>query len=86
MEPYHIKVGKRYADMNGNVREVIAEGPQYVMHPHQVEKDNIRIQVIKVVKLSNSKMKVGEECNTTRKSFATWARTEVKKPTGTTAE
>ena len=69
-----IKVGKTYEDMNGNRREVIAEGPQFAT---QFVKDCIRIRVVKVVKEQGGIMKLGEERNIPRLSFANWARKEV---------
>ena len=69
-----IKTGHRYTDGRGNVREVIAEGPEYVLYPGQFETDNLRYRVVKKFK---GPYAVGSEHNSTRTSFGLWADSEV---------
>ena len=60
-----------YENKQGQQRQIIAEGPQYVLYSSQMETDNIRYRVIRRSKLS--KQTVGTEGNMTRSSFAAWA-------------
>ena len=64
-----------YENKQGQQRQVIAEGPQYVLCSSQRETDNIRYRVIQRSK--NSKQAVGYEGNMTRSSFAAWATRRV---------
>jgi hypothetical protein len=74
MKKSDIKVGKKYTDNKGSVREVIAEGPEYVLYHHQAERDNLRYRLI--TKRRGPHM-TGTEHNSTRASFAAWAKSEV---------
>lgn len=69
-----IKTGHRYTDGRGNVREVIAEGPEYTLYPGQKETDNLRYRV---VEKTTGTSPVGSEHNLTRTSFGLWADSEV---------
>jgi len=75
MKKAHIKIGKRYTDNKGNVREVLAKGPEYLSYSGQAETDNLRYRVI-AKKLGQHP--VGAERNSTCASFATWAKAEVQ--------
>jgi len=75
MKKQQIQLGRRYTDDKGNVREVIAEGPQYRLYDHQAEEDNLRYRVVKRTRGPNP---VGTERNSTRAAFAAWARHEVE--------
>lgn len=73
-----IKVGKKYSDGKGAVREVVAEGPQYKHYDHSMITDNIRVRVVKrgPKDIDSSALKVGDERNIPRASFANWAKFE----------
>jgi hypothetical protein len=74
MRKQQIQMGKKYTDGKGNVREVIAVGAKYTLYPSQMESDNLRYRVLKKWKGPNM---VGDERNSTRASFASWAKGEV---------
>jgi hypothetical protein len=71
MKKSEIEVGKFYSDRKGGVRLVIATGPEYVLYPGQAETDNLRYRLIKKKKGPHT---IGSELNSTRISFATWAK------------
>jgi len=71
-----IRVGERYTDGKGNAREVISEGPEFTLYRGQAEKDNLRYRV---VAKRLGPLTVGEERNSTRASFASWARDRVRR-------
>lgn len=77
MKKANIKVGGVYTDGKGGVRQVVAQGAQYVLYPTQVDQDNLRYRV---VAKKRGPLRVGEECNSTRASFAAWAVAEVVLP------
>lgn len=74
MKKQQIQLGRQYTDDKGNVREVIAEGPQYHLYEQQMEDDNLRYRVIKRSRGPNP---AGTERNSTRAAFAAWAKHEV---------
>lgn len=71
MKKQDIHVGTTYSDGKGNVRLVIAEGPEYVLYPEQADTDCVRYRVMarrgKVVQ-------DGSEISSTRGAFAAWAK------------
>lgn len=71
-----IEVGKRYTDNKGGIREVIAVGSEYVLYDSQTETDNLRYRLIEK---KRGPYPVGAECNSTRASFASWAKSEILK-------
>ncbi len=71
MKKKDIEIGKYYTDNKGNVRLVIAVGREYVLYPSQAETDNLRY---KIIKKKLGPHPVGAECNSTRASFAAWAK------------
>jgi len=71
MKKSEIEVGKYYSDKKGGVRLVIAVGRKYVLYPGQAETDNLRYRLIEKKK---GPYPVGSECNSTRTSFAAWAK------------
>lgn len=73
MKKSSIVVGGRYTDRKGNIREVIAEGPEFVAYSQQQEQDNIRYRW---VRRSRGDRK-GDEANCTRASFAAWAKAQL---------
>ena len=75
MRKAEIKVNKTYTDGKGNVRLVVGKGPAYTLcGPNQTDKDCVRYRLIRK-KLGPGK--VGEEYDTTRASFARWAKGRV---------
>ena len=74
MKTKEIEVGKRYTDGKGNVREVIAAGPDYVLYSGQGDRDCVRYR--QVAKVSGPNL-LNSEHNTTRNSFASWAKSAV---------
>jgi len=70
-----IMAHKQYTDGKGNVREVLALGPQYRLYDGQAEDDNLRY---KVLAKRRGPYRLGEERNSTRASFAAWAKCEFK--------
>ncbi len=74
MQKHLIHVGTAYTDGKGNVRLVVAQGPQYTLYSSQSEKDNLRYKVIAKKRGPHA---VGEERNSTRASFANWAKAVV---------
>jgi hypothetical protein len=69
-----IKVGKRYIDKHNNsVREVVDEGPHCKLISGQTEEDCVRYQLIAK---KRGPYLVGSFHNTTRTSFARWAKRE----------
>jgi hypothetical protein len=74
MRRQQIQLNRSYTDGKGNVRLVIGVGEQYKLYPHQQNCDNLRYRVVK--KWRGPRM-VGDECNSTRISFAKWAQSEV---------
>lgn len=77
MNTKDIKIGKTYTDGKGGQRQVIGEGPELKHYSHSVIADNIRIKVIKRSSHDTSSMKVGDERNIPRASFANWAKSVV---------
>jgi len=75
MSKNQIRLGCKYTDGKGNVRQVIAVVPQYTLYPTQQKDDNLRYKVLKKFKGPNL---VGDERNSTRASFAAWAKSEVE--------
>jgi len=71
MKTKDIKVGNLYTDNKGNIRLVLAVGRGYVLYPSQAETDTLRY---KIIKKKLGPHPVGAECNSTRASFAVWAK------------
>jgi len=72
----NILVGHKYT--NGEaIREIIAEGSQYQLYPGQNEKDCVRYRLLAKGKTGTGATLVGNEYNTTRSAFASWARSEL---------
>lgn len=71
MKKDEIKVGAKYTDNKGNVREVIAAGAEYVLYQGQAETDNVRYRI---VSKKRGPLRIGSENNSTRASFASWAK------------
>lgn len=76
MKKSDIKVGKCYTDGKGNVREVVDEGPHCVLIERQTDTDCVRYRLI-AKRLGPNRL--GDLCDTTRVSFARWAKREVKR-------
>ena len=74
MRRQQIQLDRSYTDGKGNVRLVIGVGEQYKLYPSQQDCDNLRYRVVK--KWRGPHM-VGDEHNSTRASFAKWAKGEV---------
>ena len=75
MRKSDIRVGQTYTDGKGNVRKVLAEGPQFVLWPSQTDTDAVQYRVV-AKKLGP--WQVGHVRNVTRLGFATWAKEEVR--------
>lgn len=71
MQKHLIHVGTAYTDGKGNVRLVVAAGPEYVLYPSQMERDNLRYRV---VAKKRGPHPIGAQRNSTRGSFAAWAK------------
>lgn len=74
MKKKDIKIGKRYTDNKGNVREVLDIGHQYLLYPSQESNECLRY---KLVEKKIGPYLLGSENNCTFQSFASWAKTEV---------
>jgi hypothetical protein len=68
--------GKQYTDGKGSIREVLDVGPQYVLYQGQAETDNLQYKLL--VK-KRGPLTVGHCYNSTRSSFAAWAKSEIVK-------
>jgi hypothetical protein len=77
MKKSDIKIGKRYTDQKGNIREVIGEGPNYASYCSQTDYDCVRFRLIAK---KRGPQVVGHEYTTTRSSFASWAKVELPAP------
>jgi hypothetical protein len=75
MKKSEITTGKTYTDKKGNVRRVIAEGVDYILYPGQKETDNLCYRLIAKARGPGI---IGWEYNSTRASFAAWAKAEIK--------
>jgi hypothetical protein len=75
MRKEDVIVGKTYTDGKGNVRKVLAAGPEFVLYPTQIEKDNLRYQI---TAKKSGPYRFGDLRNSTRVSFANWAKEEVE--------
>lgn len=71
MKKSEIQAGQSYTDGKGNVRKVIAEGPENVLYDGQMETDNIRYCILAK---KRGPYRIGSEHNSTRSSFAAWAK------------
>ncbi len=77
MKKADILVGHKYT--NGKAtREIIAEGSQYQLYAGQNEKDCVRYRLLAKGRTGTGATLVGDEYNTTRTAFASWAREEVQ--------
>lgn len=70
MRKNEITLGK-YTDGKGNIREVLDFGPQYVLYRTQQEQDNLRYKLLAKKRGPHA---VGTCHNSTRQSFANWAK------------
>jgi hypothetical protein len=80
-----IVVGGVYRNNFGLVREVIAEGPEFVHDASQKDKDCIRFRVLRNTGRP-SRGVPGEEANASRACFANWASKAVSEPAPAVAE
>lgn len=71
MKNSEIEIGSKYTDGKGNVRMVIAVGSEYVLNSSQLELDNLRYRILSK---KRGPYMVGSEHNSTRASFAAWAK------------
>jgi hypothetical protein len=76
MKLNEIVIGGEYTDEKGGVRRIIAMGPQYTFYPGQVTTDNLRFLILKSP-FKAGEFAAGKERNTTRGSFASWARKRI---------
>jgi hypothetical protein len=74
MKKTDIQINKKYTDNKGNVREVIGVGSDFKLYNTQQNDDCVRYRVVAKKKGPNM---IGDCCNSTRISFANWAKTEV---------
>ena len=70
MKLEEIEVGKIYTN-GSTARKVVAAGPEYVLYKKQEDRDCVRYQVVQ------GRGRGGEH-NCTRRSFASWAKAEVR--------
>lgn len=68
-----IGVGRFYTDGKAGLREVLAEGPQFKLYEAVADEDCLRYKP----HVSSGGIPAGTESNTTRVSFAAWAKSEV---------
>ena len=73
MKKAEIVLGGKYENNAGTVREVIGVGPEFVLYRGQAETDNLRYRVIK----KGRRCTGPTEGNSTRGSFASWAKSKV---------
>ena len=74
MKKNAIVKGGKYTDNKGAVREVLAVGPEYIAYGGQVGTDNLQYKLL--AKKQGPHM-VGSIRNSTRISFASWAKAKV---------
>lgn len=79
MKKSAIEVGKSYTDGKGNIRRVIGAGPEFVLYSGQENHDCLRYVVI--AKKRGPHL-IGEKHNSTRESFASWAKEEIAEDLG----
>lgn len=65
-----IKVGHKYTNGKGAIREVIAEGPEFKVFPSQEDCDCIQYLQLEQNRGPN---RIGGKYNITRQRFANWA-------------
>lgn len=75
MKKSEIKLGRVFTDGKGNVREIVGVGP-YLLYDGQQNTDCVRYKIITKKRGPHS---VGAERNSTRISFASWAKELVSK-------
>ena len=46
MRKSDIRVGQTYTDGKGNIREVLAEGPQFMLWPSQADTDALKYKIV----------------------------------------
>ncbi|MBM5458643.1 hypothetical protein H8F21_13820 [Pseudomonas sp. P66] len=73
MKKADIAVGRFYTDGKGGLREVLAEGPQYKLYQGVADEDCLRYKSY----VSAGGLEAGSENNSTRVSFASWAKVEI---------
>jgi hypothetical protein len=74
MKKSEIEVGGTYTDGRGSTRLVIGDGPEYVLYSTQACTDNLRYRLLSK---KRGPLLVGGEYNSTRSSFAAWAKERV---------
>lgn len=74
MKKSEIVLNGKYANQAGTVRKVIAMGPEYVLCHGQADRDNLRYRVL----TRGAHCTGPNEGNSTRTSFAAWAKEKVK--------
>lgn len=73
MKKSEIILGGKYQNNAGTIREVLAVGPEHVLYQGQAETDNLRYRVTAKGRHFNGPV----EGNSTRASFAAWAKAKV---------
>lgn len=73
MKKSQIGKGRFYSDGKVGIREVLDEGPQYKLYDGVEDKDCLRYRCLSAKSASD----VGQEQNSTRTSFAAWAKLEI---------
>lgn len=76
MKLNEIVLNGEYTDDKGGVRKVIGMGPEFTFYPGQVSTDNLRYLIVKSPQ--KGEYGPGKERNTSRGSFAAWARKRLK--------
>jgi len=74
MKQQDIAINRKYTDNKGNVREVTGVGSQFKLYGSQSNCDCVQYRVVEKKKGPHM---VGELRNSTRISFASWAKAEV---------
>lgn len=76
MKKSEIAVGRVYTDNKGGLRQVLAEGPQYKLYEGVNDLDCLRYKAL-AWKGPLASASENAESNSTRVSFAAWAKAEV---------
>lgn len=73
MKKSQIGKGRFYSDGKVGIREVLDEGPQYKLYEGVEDDDCLRYRCLSAKSASD----IGQEQNSTRTSFAAWAKLEI---------
>lgn len=75
MKISEIQVGSTYSNGKGRTRKIIDRGPQYILYPGQVCRDNLQYEIVNDGTKANRT--AGDKSNITVQAFASWAKERV---------